>query len=314
MSIASGTICKYDLNNSFEDSSGNGYDNIVAIGSPPFITTPAPINQTYAIGETNSSNCLELPSDVLTAIAGLPVLTYEFFCRWSPVISSIPLLLCYNSDANTYGCELRCNSVHRLSWPGGLIDFQTPSLDGDAWWFCQLVYSNSTGAKMYWSKYTNGLDMGPSALTTTPVTNQTLNRARFGALLVDRTGAGIHKIRISNVDRGGKITLDPVDVTAVSMGSNQINLTWTDNLFGLRYTIYRNTTDNSSTAQVVGRVNQGIQVFNDTNNLIPGTQYFYFIKIEASFGNESEFSSVATANTTSSPFIPGSIVNFIPKP
>jgi hypothetical protein len=91
------------------------------------------------------------------------------------------------------------------------------------------------------------------------------------------------------------------DLTVGTTTTSTVPLTWTDVSGGVRYLLYRNTTNNSGTATLIGVVNQGVQTYTDDCRT-QATTYYYWAKSESSDGSLSAFSTVASGTTATVAF------------
>ena len=293
MPVASNVVAQWLLNNSFVDTSGNGYD-LVQSGTVPFITTPTPIPEgTHAVGITSDTNYMSAPAGLLTAISSKSTLTIEGFTRFNPVSA-----YCFDITAanGNFALELRSNGVHRIAWAGGFVDVQ-PYIGagmGDGYYFFSCQYGTG-GVKFYWSRQEDiaSAPAGTNAATTTPTTVSAMvfGRASFAG----RSCQALDRLMISTAITNGMPTFDKLSPAAVAASSSQINLSWTADAKATQYLIYRNTTNNSSTATLMGATTG--TTFQATG-LSASTLYYFWVKCVGDGGNIGDFSVVASDTTT----------------
>lgn len=97
----------------------------------------------------------------------------------------------------------------------------------------------------------------------------------------------------------------PTNLTATSISSFEIDLSWTDSLGEDGYTIQRSPNGTGDWG-FAGAVNANITTFHDTNSLNEGRQYYYRVYAHNNGGN-SEYSNVA--NTLTRPATPSNLVS-----
>jgi PKD repeat protein len=111
-------------------------------------------------------------------------------------------------------------------------------------------------------------------------------------------GATIYDASVYIAGSGGGI-YEPENLIATAVSSNQINLTWDRGLnpmeWNLTYKIYRNTTNDSSSA---GYVDSAANTSYSNTGLSPSTGYYYWVKAVLDT-DESEFSAYSAATTQS---------------
>jgi hypothetical protein len=134
-----------------------------------------------------------------------------------------------------------------------------------------------------------------------------------GQIVIALTDASIDHVMINGIEiqtGGAPIPSAPTVLTATTVSTRQINLNWTASISsGVTYNIYRSTTPGFiPTAATTPIANVQGTSFSDTQQLTPGTQYYYVVEAVTGGGVSSPQSQHAT-NITLTPSIDVMAIN-----
>ena len=160
-----------------------------------------------------------------------------------------------------------------------------------------MIYIGSLNSNF--SPPTEGVKLNNTTLNTSSFKDQNLN---YGLTYYYKVIA-INESGESNASNNYSIlTIPPPPVlTNVVSSVSNISLNWQSSLSATSYTIYRSTTTFTSTtlsaSDILSTVNTPINSFEDSNNLVGGTEYFYTIVSRNASGDSITYSNVLSATS-----------------
>ena len=121
------------------------------------------------------------------------------------------------------------------------------------------------------------------------------------------TSSSAYSTIASATTQSGTTLAAPSSLSAKTVSSSEIDLSWTDNSSNETGFYVERSTDNVSFSQI-GQVGANVVTYSDTASLTPSTTYYYRVRAYAS-GVASAYSNVASATTQAAPTVPAAPSN-----
>ncbi len=220
------------------------------------------------------------------------------------VVSNFPVVFAFNDSLGTNYCEILNTGSVRLSLRG-------------------VNYETATGLIVLGNRYRLALSFDGTDIrihideverlkVTVDGSTGTITKlwvGRWTSPIGINLFGTISKLRFKNSNAGALPSVDPPPVLSPTVDSStQISFTWPDDINGIRYLLYFNTTDTSVGATLATFADQGDQAAV-IPGLAEGTEFFFFIKTVWN-GFVGPFGASVSATTNAGGSAPGNPTSF----
>lgn len=276
MPLAANTLNYYKVQGIYSDATGTAGDLVPTVqnGFASINIGTVPDNGKFRIGE--GSDAIHTSTTDATFIAGWSDLSdwrieVSVFMR---LRANLPVIYAFVDSAGANYVEILSGGAIRLAIRGVNYETGTGIITDGGTFECVFAYDGTD--------ITIDVD-GSNKLTTTAngstgtISKLFLQRwtSAIGIFLRGNTSHW----RFKNSHAGPNPSVDPEPVLTPSVISDtQINVSWTDELDGVRYIFYINTADDSGTATPAAWADQGTQLAS-LLGLDPSTTYYIFMKV-----------------------------------